>query len=678
MKDIKEVKSGKRLFQYALTQKRIIIIALFMLSIAVAAELTGPFIAKRMIDEHILGIEKAWIETEQDGENRVYFEGNYYGREDREEESATSENTARILQVGREYYFLSSDIRFDGERSASNSEVTIRRGEEEQSYPAQKLTNSELINFYQPEVKYIIYLVGLYFGLLVVASFFQYGQSYYLQTSANRIIQKMREDVFGQIQKLPIQYFDHLPAGKVVSRITNDTETIKELYVTVLATFFSGLIYITGIYIALFLLDVRLALICLTLIPILIVWFIFYRKYASVYNHKIRALLSDINGNINESIQGMTIIQAFRRQKKATEEFEGWNEQHFTYQNKLLSLNALTSHNLVGVLRNISFVVVIWYFGGASLGIGTIVSLGVLYAFVDYLGRMFGPITGMVNQLANLEQARVSAVRVFELMDEAGIQVSDVKHPRYEGNVSFESVWFGYKENEYVLKDISFTASKGETVALVGHTGSGKSSIMNLLFRFYDIEKGKIVIDGQNIQELPKQAIRQHMGIVLQDPFLFTGTISSNVSLDDSSISMDRVKKALEDVGAMDFINALPKGLEEPVIEKGSTLSSGQRQLISFARALAFNPAILILDEATASIDTETEAVIQQALEVLKKGRTTFIIAHRLSTIKNADQILVLDRGEIVERGNHSELMERKGKYYQMYELQQGGKDLAV
>ncbi|WP_442853682.1 ABC transporter ATP-binding protein [Bacillus sp. CHD6a] len=291
---------------------------------------------------------------------------------------------------------------------------------------------------------------------------------------------------------------------------------------------------------------------------------------------------------------------------------------------------------------------------------------------------MFGPITGMVNQLANLEQARVSAVRVFELMDEAGIQVSDVKHPRYEGNVSFESVWFGYKENEYVLKDISFTASKGETVALVGHTGSGKSSIMNLLFRFYDIEKGKIIIDGENIQELPKQAIRQHMGIVLQDPFLFTGTISSNVSLDDPTISVDRVKKALEDVGAMDFIDALPKGLEEPVIEKGSTLSSGQRQLISFARALAFDPAILILDEATASIDTETEAVIQQALEVLKKGRTTFIIAHRLSTIKNADQILVLDRGEIVERGNHFELMERKGKYYQMYELQQGSKDLAV
>lgn len=675
---MKEVKSGKRLFRYALTQKKIIIVALIMLSIAVAAELTGPFIAKRMIDNHILGVERTWIATEEDGKDKVLYKGTYYIRQDRAEGiEASGQEKARVLQVGREYYFVPSEIMFDGKRSVSNGELTITRGEESATYEAAVLSNSELIGFYKPEVKYIVYLVAMYFGLLVVATFFQYGQSYYLQTSANRIIQKMREDVFGQIQKLPIQYFDHLPAGKVVSRITNDTETIKELYVTVLATFFSGVIYITGIFIALFLLDAKLAAISLLLIPILVIWFIFYRKYASVYNHKIRALLSDINGNINESIQGMTIIQAFRRQKKAKEEFETWNEEHFSYQNKLLSLNALTSHNLVGVLRNISFVVVIWYFGGASLGVGSMISLGVLYAYVDYLGRMFGPITGMVNQLANLEQARVSAVRVFELMDEEGVEVSDETHSRYDGNVSFESVWFGYKENEYVLKDISFKAQKGETVALVGHTGSGKSSIMNLLFRFYDIEKGKILIDGTDIQQLSKQEIRQHMGIVLQDPFLFSGTIASNVSLEDPSISLEKVKKALEDVGAMDFISALPKGVDEPVIEKGSTLSSGQRQLISFARALAYDPAILILDEATASIDTETEAVIQKALEVLKKGRTTFIIAHRLSTIKSADQILVLDRGEIVERGNHEELMERKGKYYQMYELQQGGQHLA-
>ena len=670
---MKEKKTGKRLLQYALTQKKIIFLALIMLSIAVAAELTGPFIAKRMIDQHIMGIEKEWIPIENERKDSVLYEGRYYIREDRAKEPMlTTEERVRIVQVAREFYYVPSSISFEGERSIQEGNLVVTRGEERAEYEAIPLTSQQLLAFYEPEVKYLIYLVGLYFGLLVIAAFFQYGQSYYLQTSANRIIQKMREDVFSQIQKLPIQYFDHLPAGKVVSRITNDTETIKELYVTVLATFFASVIYITGIYIALFLLDAKLAMICLGLIPILIVWFIFYRKFASLYNHKIRSLLSDINGYINESIQGMPIIQAFRRQKRSTEEFEKLNEEHFSYQNKLLSLNALTSHNLVGVLRNISFVALIWYFGGASLGVGTIISLGVLYAFVDYLGRLFGPITGMVNQLANLEQARVSSARVFELMDEVGVEVSDEKYPRYDGNVIFENVSFGYKEGESVLKNIDFKADRGETVALVGHTGSGKSSIMNLLFRFYDIQEGSIKIDGVDINTLPKQAIRQHMGIVLQDPFLFTGTIASNVSLDDPSISREKVEKALKDVGAWDFISSLPKGLDEPVIEKGSTLSSGQRQLISFARALAFDPAILILDEATASIDTETEAVIQAALEVLKKGRTTFIIAHRLSTIKNADQILVLDRGTIVEKGSHDELMQEKGRYYQMYELQQG------
>jgi ATP-binding cassette subfamily B protein len=339
----------------------------------------------------------------------------------------------------------------------------------------------------------------------------------------------------------------------------------------------------------------------------------------------------------------------------------------------MLNLNAFTSHNLVGVIRNIAFVAMIWYFSGVSLGtvVGG-VSLGVLYAFVDFLNRMFHPIVNIVNQLPNLEQALVSAERVFVLLDEEGEDISDEKMQRYKGNVTFDNVWFSYKDGEPVLKGISFEAKQGQTVALVGHTGSGKSSILNLLFRFYDVDSGKIKIDGFDIRGLSRQKLRNHMGIVLQDPFLFTGTIASNVSLDDPSISRERIEKALRDVGAERSLANLSRGFDEPVIEKGSTLSAGQRQLISFARALAFDPAILILDEATSNIDTETEAVIQDALDVVKKGRTTFVIAHRLSTIKSADLILVLDRGEIMEQGTHDELMAAGGKYYQMYELQQG------
>ncbi|MGD7022782.1 ABC transporter ATP-binding protein [Rossellomorea vietnamensis] len=662
---------GKRLLQYALFYKKTILAALLMLTVSVAADLAGPFIAKKLIDEHILGIETTWYQTKE-GKDAVSYQGSWYKRGKYFSEDEVKGTEVRVLSAGRDFYFVEEPVTEEGERKFEDGKLVITRGESSASYDAEKISTAQLIQFYNPEIPRIITLLALYFGLLVAASFFQYGQGFYLKKAANRVIQKMRSDVFGQIQKLPIRYFDNLPAGKVVARITNDTEAIRELYVTVLSTFFTSAIYITGIYIALFILDVKLAALCLVLLPIIAVWTILYRKYASHYNHVIRSKVSDINAMINESIQGMNIIQAFSREKKSQAEFEELNETHYEYQNKMLSLNSMTSHNLVGVLRNITFVAFIWYFGGSAIGASSVVSLGVLYAFVDYINRLFQPITGIVNQLANLEQALVAGERVFELLDEEGTSVEDKRIQRYTGNVLFHNVHFGYKENEYVLKDISFGAKQGETVALVGHTGSGKSSIMNLLFRFYDCDKGEILIDGKNIKEIPYQTIREHMGIVLQDPYLFTGTIASNVSLDDPRISREKVEEALNAVGAGKVFHNLENGYDEPVIEKGSTLSSGQRQLISFARALAFNPAILILDEATSSIDTETEAVIQEAMEVLKEGRTTFIIAHRLSTIKNADQIIVLDKGTIAEKGSHDELMELKGRYYQMYELQQG------
>ncbi|WP_088007777.1 ABC transporter ATP-binding protein [Indiicoccus explosivorum] len=518
----------------------------------------------------------------------------------------------------------------------------------------------------------VAYLLAWFFGLAAVAAVFRYGQYLLLQTTANRVIQKMRNDVFQHIQTLPIRYFDNLPAGKVVARITNDTEAIRELYVTVLSQFATSFMYMAGIYAALFYLDWRMAAITLLLVPILYGWMLLYRKYASRYNHIVRQKVSDLNAMVNEAIQGMTIIQAFRREQQMQDEFEEMNDTHFKYQNKLLFLEAATSHNLVGVLRSVMFVVFIWYFGVAALAGDSIVTVGVLYAFVDYIIRLFNPISGVVNQFAKLERALVAAERVFRLLDREGEPVSDEKLVRYRGNVRFEDVSFAYKEEEYVLKNISFEAKQGQTVALVGHTGSGKSSIINLLFRFYDPSKGRITIDGTDIGTVSRQAVRDHMGIVLQDPYLFTGTIESNITLGDPDVSREAAEKALDAVGGERVLKHLPKGLDEPVVEKGSTLSSGQRQLVSFARALAFDPAILILDEATSNIDTETEEIIQHAMDVLKKGRTTFIIAHRLSTIRTADQIIVLDRGEIKEAGTHDELMQLRGRYYQMYRIQSG------
>jgi ATP-binding cassette subfamily B multidrug efflux pump len=665
--------TGIRLFQYATYFKKPIIIALIFLAAAVSAELAGPFIARQMIDRHILGIESPWFQTTANTDKAVAFNGSSYKRSDHFAAGEQRGKEVRILQVERSYVFVNGPVAEEGgKRKLEGRQLTITKGSNQAVYPVQVLDKKQLFAFYKPEFSSLLLLALFYFGLLALGAVFTYGQKYLLQTSANRIIQKMRTDVFAQIQRLPITYFDNQPAGKVVSRITNDTEAIRELYVQVLANFFTGSIYITGIIAALFVLDYRLAIFTVPIIPMLYVWIIVYRKYASRFNHEIRERVGNINGMIAEAIQGMPIIQAFRRQKETKREFDELNEEHYSYQTKMLTLNSVTTHNLANVIRNLFFFGLIWLVGGGSLGFGFVVSVGVLYAFVDYLNRMFQPIVGIVNQLANLEQALVSADRVFELLDEDGIEVVGGTLPRYRGDVTFDNVSFAYKESEYVLKQLHFEAKQGETVALVGHTGSGKSSILNLLFRFYDIQHGSIRIDGQDIREIPKQQLRQHMGIVLQDPFLFTGTIASNVSLDDPSISRERVEQALRDVGAEAMFGSLPRGIDEPVIEKGSTLSAGQRQLISFARALAFNPAILILDEATASIDTETEAVIQAALDVLKKGRTTFIIAHRLSTIKSADQILVLDHGEIVERGNHDDLMRQQGRYFQMYQLQQG------
>ncbi|WP_206918220.1 ABC transporter ATP-binding protein [Alicyclobacillus suci] len=664
---------NRRLLAYAAQYKRTIWVAIAMLALSVAAQLGGPFVAKMMIDRHILGIERTWYEVPANAPKAVAFRGHWYERGDYLAAGEPHTHPVTLLEVGRSFYFVQSSLPFTDNPTVHGHQVTVRSGDRTVTEPAIRLTARELFAFYQPEVPGLWRLAILYFLLLLGGAGFAYGQQYLLQISANKILQRMRREVFAQIQRLPIRYFDTLPAGKVVSRITNDTEAIRDFYVTVAANMLSSIITMAGIYIAMFILSVQLGLICLTLLPILAAWIIFYRKYAVGINHRIRALLSDINAMINETIQGVPVIRAFNRANRTQQEFDELNATYYDSQIKLLRINSATSHNLAGVLRNAFLALVIALFGWRAVhGAVAAISFGMLYAFVDYLSRLFQPVVQLVNQLSNLEQARVSAERVFELLDEPGRDVVDGEMARYRGRVEFEHVTFSYDGEHDVLKDLSFVAEPGQTVALVGHTGSGKSSIINLLFRFYDATRGRILVDGMDITEIPPQHLRKHMGIVLQDPFLFTGTIASNVSLGDESISRARVEQALRDVGADRLLAHLPNGFDEPVLEHGSTLSAGQRQLISFARALAFDPAILVLDEATSSIDTETEAIIQDALDVLKRGRTTFIIAHRLSTIRTADQILVLDGGVVVERGTHDELMRLRGRYYQMYQLQQG------
>lgn len=658
----------RSLIRYAMHEKQAIFLGLFLLVLAVGAELTGPYIAKVIIDEHIVAIEKDWVEVKSDG--AVIYDGRQFAKAQDVSKSQIVQSVS-IVQTTNGYFFVPKQVVSGGERKINGNTMTITRGDDVYTYDnIQKLTQGQVYDFYSKDLKAIGWLSLIYVLLLLAAAGLNWIQQILLQRSAHKIIKRMRLDVFTHLQQLPVRYFDQTPIGKIVSRVTNDTETIRDLYLGVLARVFSGIITMAGILVAMFFLDYRLGLVSLIIIPIVYFWIQLFQKLATKNNFKVRSLVADMNGQLNENIQTMPIIQAYAREKEVLAEFEQKNEENYQTRAKLLRLDALMSHNLSYFLKNLTLALLIWVVGGKSLTNGSFLSLGILYAYIDYVSRLFEPVTQIMNQLSPLQQALVSADRMFQLLDEKGEPVEQGRVARFKGAVTFKDVEFSYEAGNPVLREIQIDARPGATIALVGHTGSGKSSIMNLLMRFYDPSKGQLLIDGQDVTRLPKQAVREHMGIVLQDPFLFTGTIRSNITLGNPDISEERVRQAIEAVGADRFIDRLPNGLDEPVIEKGATLSAGERQLISFARALAFDPAILVLDEATASVDSETEAVIQDALLTLTKGRTTFIIAHRLSTIKDADEILVLDRGQIVERGSHDVLLATSGIYAKMYALQ--------
>lgn len=520
----------------------------------------------------------------------------------------------------------------------------------------------------------ILKLVVAYVAILFAAGVFTYIQSYMLQTTALRIVFNMRMDVMNHMQRIAVRYYDNTPVGRLVNRIANDTESIRDLYMSFMATFSVSFVQVAGIFTFLFVLNPRMASYALVLLPLYAVVMHLLLKYGNRYLSIMRARISDMNTMLSESIMVMPILQLFRREKQTMREFEELNEEWRINHNKQLRLSSLITRNLIGTAGALLTAWFLWSFGLLSLD-GAI-EIGMMTAFLEYTGRLFHPVIAVFDQLVNAQRAFVAADRVHELLKEPGtevVQIVDDRLKKKRGHVKFEDVWFAYHEGEYVLKGLSFEAKPGETIAFVGHTGSGKSSVMNLLLGFYETKEGLITVDGKDIRDLPKQELRQDMAVVLQDPFLFAGDIKFNVSMYNKNIDTEQVRSALKAVGADTFVDRLPGGIDEPVVERGSTLSAGQRQLITFARALAHDPAILILDEATASIDSETEGLIQNALQVVSRGRTTFVIAHRLSTIRDADQIIVLHKGTIVERGTHDELMQLQGRYYKMYELQKGG-----
>jgi ATP-binding cassette, subfamily B, multidrug efflux pump len=526
--------------------------------------------------------------------------------------------------------------------------------------------------------KPLFILGAAYLGLQITNVIVSYLQLLKFQEIALKIIQQLRIDVFTKVHSLGLKYFDKTPAGSIVSRVTNDTEAIKDMFVTVIATFIQSFFLLSGIFVAMFILNVKLAFFCIFILPVIYFIMRAYRKYSSLFYQDLRERLSQLNAKLSESLQGMAIIQVFRQEKRLRKEFDDINEQHYQAGMKNIKVDGLLLRPAVDLVYVAALIIVLSFFGISSFE--SPIEIGVLYAFINYLDRFFEPVNNMMMRLSLYQQAIVAGSRVFTLLDEKEVAPIQNNHSDIRiqsGRIEVKNVSFSYDGSRDVLKNISFTAEPGQTVALVGHTGSGKSSIINLLMRFYEFDRGDILIDGKSIKSYNKDEVREKMGLVLQDPFLFFGTVADNIRLYNENISDEQVEEAAKFVQAHLFIEKLEEQYQHKVVERGATFSSGQRQLIAFARTIAADPKILVLDEATANIDTETEEAIQTALERMRKGRTTIAIAHRLSTIQDADLILVLHKGEVVERGTHQELLAFKGLYHKMFLLQNGSVESA-
>lgn len=517
----------------------------------------------------------------------------------------------------------------------------------------------------------VIIATAIKYAVVLALSFaFNIAQTWILQKTGQNIILQMRKDLYRHIQSLGSRYFDITPVGKLVTRVTNDVEALNEMYSGILVQLFRNIVKIVGLAGVMLVLDVRLAAISFVLMPLVIGLTVLCQKIARNIYRLYRTRLTDINTFLSEHLSGMKIIQIFGRQERKFEEFHDKNTKLYKAFYREMLMYAVF-RPLIYILSILSLMIVLWF--GSRNVFDEIISVGTLYIFSNYIRSFFDPIQELAEQFSTLQSSIASAEKIFTVMDEDEFipEVENPKQPdKITGKIEFDHVWFAYDGENYVLKDVSFVINPGEKVAFVGATGAGKSSILNLIGRYYDIQKGHIYIDGIDIRQFSKKQLRSAIGQMQQDVFIFEGDVAYNIRLNDNDITDEQVKEAAEYVNASHFIEKLPQGYHEPVTERGATFSAGERQLLSFARTLAHNPSILVMDEATANIDTETEILIQEALEKLMDGRTTIMVAHRLSTIQHADCIMVMHKGRICERGTHRELLEQDGIYRKLYELQ--------
>ena len=517
-----------------------------------------------------------------------------------------------------------------------------------------------------------LYILIIYFGLFILRVVFTFLGEYYFAKVAHSIVRDLRNDSFANLQKLGMSYFDKTPVGSVVSRLTNDTQAVADMFGTIFSSFLNTILMFVVTLSAMIALSWQLTIYMILFIPVMVGSVYLYQKLSSRLVEISRAKISEMNTKLSESIEGMKIIQAFNQEQRLIDEFGEVNNEHLRYYTKSLKVDSLLLRPAMALFKVLAYGVIVMYFGLSFESAGF--TAGIIYAFIQYTNQLFNPLIELMQNFSILQTSIISAGRVFTLIDneEYEPEQKESDHKISRGDIEFKNVSFSYDGKRDVLKNISFSVKNGESIAFVGATGSGKSSIMNLFLRFYDYDRGEILIDGVNIKDYSSKELRNSVGLVLQDPFLYHGTVESNIKMYNESLTREDVIEAAKFVDAHNFIDKLEDKYDSLVTERGSTFSSGERQLLTFARTIASKPKILILDEATANIDSETEELIQHSLEKMRKGRTTIAIAHRLSTIQDSNCIYVLDKGEIIESGTHDELIARKGNYYKMYQLQAG------
>ncbi len=678
----------KRLLGYTKPYKRLIAFAVLLLLFATAFDLSLPYISKVTIDRYIIPYARMLTLAGRDSEfekkiltdysgTLIKIEGNRYMVQSTSLKDYDRRDLKRLERddylMPKRYYMLSENETKGDILAIIEEHSDLFHTAEGYRYIAlddmSKIPGKELWVLRSSDLKGVRFMAMLFLGILILSFLSNFSQVYLIQYTGQKFMFDLRMRLFSHLQTLSVSFFDKNPVGRLVTRVSNDVEVLSEMFSSVLITFFKDIFMLVGIVIILLRLNVRLALVSFTLIPLIVYVTMYFRIKARDAFRMVRLRLAKINVSLQENISGMRVVQMFVREKENYKRFSKINHDYFLANMRQIVIFA-TFRPLIEIISASAVALIIWYGGGQV--IMEAISLGTLVAFLSYVQMFFRPIRDLSEKFNTLQAAMASSERIFLLMDTKNTILEPgepVELGKIDGKVEFKNVWFSY-DTEYVLRDVTFEVRPGESVAIVGATGAGKTSIINLLERFYEVKKGTILIDGVDIRRMRKSDLRSNIGLVMQDVFLFAGDIQGNVRLGNSSISDEEVRRATEYANASGFIKKLDGEYSAEVKERGVTLSAGQRQLLSFARALAFDPSILVLDEATSNIDTETEVLIQDALQRLMKGRTSIIIAHRLSTIQRVNRIIVLHKGEIVEEGTHQELLKKRGIYYRLYQLQ--------